>query len=108
MKVVLPDSSELELPDGATGLDAAAGSPVDVWTIMPFDFGGGNMAQSTQSAAEGLKSQLMSAFGWSADTAYRHLGISSMNGKTDESDETVTLSDFRTILTYAQNTTSPG
>ena len=23
MKVVLPDSSELELPDGATGLDAA-------------------------------------------------------------------------------------
>src|SRR5436190_17595308 len=24
MKVVLPDSSELELPDGATGLDAAA------------------------------------------------------------------------------------
>ena len=24
MKVILPDSSELELPDGATGLDAAA------------------------------------------------------------------------------------
>jgi hypothetical protein len=81
---------------------AATGGAVDVFTIMPFDFGGGNMAQSTQSAAEGLKSQLMSAFGWSADTAYRHLGISSMNGKTDQS-ETVTPGDFTSIRNYASS-----
>jgi hypothetical protein len=81
---------------------AAAGSAVDIFTIMPFDFGGGNMSQSTQSAAEGLKSQLMSAFGWSADTAYRHMGISSMNGKTDQS-ETVTPTDFTNIKNYASS-----
>jgi hypothetical protein len=52
---------------------AASGGPVDIFTIMPFDFGGGNMYQSTVSATEGLKSQLMAAFGWSADTAYRHM-----------------------------------
>jgi hypothetical protein len=30
------------------------------------------------------------------------MGISSMNGRTDETDETVSLTDFRTILGYAQ------
>ena len=34
--------------------------------------------------------------------AYAHMGISSMNGKTDESDETVSKTDFQTILAYAQ------
>ena len=36
------------------------------------------------------------------DEAYRHMGISSMNGKTDDSGETVRLSDFKTLLAYAQ------
>jgi hypothetical protein len=76
--------------------------PVDIFTIMPFDFGGGNKNQSTVSAAEGLKSQLMAAFGWSADTAYRHMGISSMNGKTDQG-ETVTPADFTGIRGYASS-----
>src|ERR687885_639101 len=40
MKVVLPDRSELELPDGATGLDAAIaiGPPIDNGFYYDFEF----------------------------------------------------------------------
>ena len=69
---------------------------------MPFDFGGSDMFNDTVSASEGLRSQLMTTFGWSADTAYRHMGISSMNGKTDQS-ETVTPTDFTNIKNYASS-----
>jgi predicted secreted protein len=83
---------------------AAAGLAVDGWTIMPFDFGGhsGTMGNVTKTAAEGLKAKVKSAYGYSDAVAYAHIGISSMNGKTDESDETVTIADFQTILAYAQ------
>jgi F5/8 type C domain len=76
------------------------GANVDVFTIMPFDFGGSDMFADTVSAAEGLRSQLMQTFGWSADTAYRHMGISSMNGITDAG-ETVTPSTFTQIRDWA-------
>jgi chitinase len=80
----------------------AIGADVDVWSIMPFNFSdGGDMAAHTESAAEGLKNQLKSVFGLTDDQAYRRMGISSMNGKTDSAGETVTLSDFRTIAAYA-------
>ncbi|MFA3843670.1 lectin [Streptomyces aureus] len=89
-----------------TGLiDRAANSglTVDSWTIMPFDFGGAgqNMGTLTQRAAEGLKTALKNAYGYSDDQAYRDMGISSMNGITDQN-ETVTVADFQTIFTYAQ------
>ncbi|GAA3128378.1 hypothetical protein JOF29_007402 [Kribbella aluminosa] len=95
-------------PD-ASGVDlikkgAAAGLANDGWVLMPFDFGGGSttMATLTKQAEEGLKARLKSAYGYSDDEAYRHMGISSMNGKTDDSGETVRLSDFKTLLSYAQ------
>ncbi|MFJ2402278.1 chitinase [Streptomyces xanthochromogenes] len=83
---------------------AAAGLANDGWTIMPFDFQGhsGSMGSTTVSALEGLKAAVKSAYGYSDDTAYRHIGVSSMNGKTDEADETVTTGDFQTILGYAK------
>ncbi|WP_317617749.1 chitinase [Streptomyces sp. SDr-06] len=83
---------------------AAAGLANDGWTIMPFDFGShsGSMGSATVSALEGLKSAVKSAYGYSDDAAYRHIGVSSMNGKTDESDETVTTGDFQSILGYAR------
>ncbi|WP_234392245.1 chitinase [Streptomyces sp. WM6378] len=83
---------------------AAAGLANDGWTIMPFDFEGhsGTMGSATESALEGLKAAVKSAYGYSDDAAYRHIGVSSMNGKTDESDETVTTGDFQTILGYAK------
>ncbi len=68
---------------------AALQANIDVFTIMPFDFGGGaNMYNSTVSAAEGLKTALRNAFGWSDDTAYRHMGISGMNGLSDQQEQT--------------------
>ncbi|MFD9482503.1 chitinase [Streptomyces sp. NPDC059991] len=83
---------------------AAAGLANDGWVIMPFDFGGhsGSMGSATVSALEGLKAAVKSAYGYGDDTAYRHIGVSSMNGKTDEAGETVTTGDFRTILGYAK------
>ncbi|WP_030805278.1 lectin [Streptomyces sp. NRRL F-2799] len=82
---------------------ANSGLQVDSWTIMPFDFGGAgqNMGTLTTRAAEGLKNALKSAYGYSDDQAYRGMGISSMNGITDDN-ETVTPADFQTILAYAQ------
>ncbi|MGW2462912.1 lectin [Streptomyces sp. NPDC001761] len=82
---------------------AASGLTVDAWAIMPFDFGGAgqNMGNLTVQAAEGLKNALKNAYHYSDDQAYRDMGISSMNGVTDQN-ETVTVADFRTILGYAQ------
>ncbi|MFJ4833457.1 ricin-type beta-trefoil lectin domain protein [Streptomyces sp. NPDC088747] len=82
---------------------AASGLTVDGWTIMPFDFGGAgqNMGTLTVRAAEGLKTALKNAYGYTDDQAYRGMGISSMNGITDVN-ETVTPADFETILAYAQ------
>ena len=82
---------------------AASGLTVDSWTIMPFDFGGAgrNMGTLTTQATEGLKNAVKNAYGYTDDQAYRHIGISSMNGITDNN-ETVTVADFRTILAYAQ------
>ncbi|MEV5981247.1 chitinase [Streptomyces sp. NPDC052114] len=95
-------------PD-ATGKDlikrgAAAGLANDAWVIMPFDFGGhsGTMGDASVSAMEGLKSTVKSAYGYSDADAYKHTGISSMNGKTDVAGETVTTADFKKILAYAK------
>ncbi|MFF2629772.1 chitinase [Kitasatospora griseola] len=96
-------------PD-STGTDlirkgAAAGLAVDGWTIMPFDFGShsGTMGSVSTKAADGLMNAVASAYGYDSATAYRHIGISSMNGRTDESDETVSTADFTTILNYAKS-----
>ncbi|MFD1660570.1 carbohydrate binding domain-containing protein [Streptomyces caeni] len=62
---------------------------IDVFTIMPFDFGGGSdMYGSTVNAAEGLKTKLKSTFGWDDATAYSHIGISGMNGLSDQQEST--------------------
>jgi len=75
---------------------------IDVFTIMPFDFGGGtNMYQSTVNASEGLKNALKSAFGWTDDTAYRHMGISGMNGLSDQQELTSTTT-WTQIRDWAQ------
>ncbi|MFJ8039908.1 carbohydrate binding domain-containing protein [Kitasatospora sp. NPDC096147] len=69
----------------------ALNANIDVFTIMPFDFGGGaDMYGNTISAAEGLKTKLKSVFGWDDATAYAHLGISGMNGLSDQQELTST------------------
>jgi hypothetical protein len=68
---------------------AALGANIDVFTIMPFDFGGGaDMAGNTKNAATGLKNALKNAFGWSDATAFAHVGISGMNGLSDQQENT--------------------
>lgn len=98
------------IPSDKTGPDAtmvtrAAAShlTVDAWTIMPFDFGGvgQNMGALTVQATDGLKNRLVAAYGYGDREAYRHAGISSMNGITGAK-ETVTVADFRTMVQYAR------
>ncbi|MFG2944870.1 carbohydrate binding domain-containing protein [Streptomyces adustus] len=65
------------------------GANIDVFTIMPFDFGGGSdMYGNTVNATEGLKAKLKSTFGWDDATAYAHIGISGMNGLSDQQENT--------------------
>ena len=95
------EGGEAKLP----GLDAAAGSPVDVWTIMPFDFGGqsgANMGTLTVSITKKVHAQLKAAHKNLTDAqVWAKQGISSMNGKTD-ANETVTVKNFQTMLTFIQ------
>ncbi|MGW7425028.1 alpha-galactosidase [Streptomyces sp. NPDC054813] len=95
-----PDSTGVDMIKRA----ANSGLSNDVWCIMPFDFGGGatNMGTLTTQAMEGLKARVKSAYGYSDATAYAHIGLSSMNGTTDDSGERVRVADFRTMLGYAQ------
>ena len=93
-------------PDGQSLIaDAAAiGFQPSVWTVMPFDFGApvSDMGAVSITAAEGLERELAKRYGLSAEAAYGHVGISSMNGQTDESDETVSAANFTTILHFAE------
>jgi hypothetical protein len=75
----------------------------NAWTIMPFDFGRpvSNMGKVSIAAVTGLARDVRSAYGGSLATAYERSGISSMNGRTDEKDETVTLQNFRSIVAFA-------
>jgi chitinase len=81
------------------------GSPVDNWTIMPFDFSDNDSkldhGKATVSASEGLHKQLKSALGGTDDAIYRLQGISSMNGRTDTGGN-VTVANFKTMLAYVQ------
>lgn len=70
---------------------AALGANIDVFTIMPFDFGGGgDMFGNTVNAANGLRNALKTAFGWTDAQAYAHIGISGMNGLSDQQENTTT------------------
>ena len=103
ISVTIPADSGGPLADGQDLITeaAAAGLHVDAWTIMPFDFAGPgtDMAQASVQAADALKNELMSAYHESASAAYRTMGISSMNGRTDVG-ELVSTADFQVILRY--------
>ena len=54
------------------------------------------------NASEGLKNLLMSTFGYTAAQAYSHMGISGMNGLSDQQ-ETTTTDTWTRIRDYAKN-----
>ena len=69
----------------------ALGANIDIFTQMPFDFGGGSdMYTATVNASEGLKNLLKSTFGYTDAQAYSHMGISGMNGLSDQQEVTST------------------
>ncbi len=74
-----------------------------VWTVMPFDFGTPrtDMGDASLRALEGTEADIAAAYHLSAAAAYEHVGVSSMNGETDEASETVSLANFQTILGFA-------
>jgi chitinase len=81
----------------------AKGANIDIFTQMPFDFGGGSdMYGATVGATEGLKNKLKSTFGWSDATAYAHIGISGMNGLSDQQ-ETTSPDTWTRIRDYAKS-----
>jgi chitinase len=81
----------------------ALGANIDIFTQMPFDFGGGaDMYGATVGASEGLKNLLKSTFGYSDAQAYSHMGISGMNGLSDQQELTSTDTWTR-IRDYARS-----
>ncbi|WP_442813235.1 carbohydrate binding domain-containing protein [Streptomyces sp. NBC_01244] len=82
----------------------ALNTGIDVFTIMPFDFGNAStdMYASTVSATEGLKAKLKSTYGWDDATAYSHIGISGMNGISD-TQETTTVQNWTDIRNWANS-----
>ncbi|MFJ9951224.1 chitinase [Kitasatospora sp. NPDC091207] len=84
-------------------LAAKAGLVVDGWTAMPFDFTthDGTMAAATVTAVTGLQRAVAAAYDWDDDKAWRHTGVSSMNGRTDQQGEQLTPADFRAVRDFA-------
>ena len=96
-----PNAQDLSLIDDAVTI----GFEPSAWTIMPFDFGAPvtDMGAVSIQAAEGLDAVLASRYHESDAAAYEQIGISSMNGDTDESDETVSVANFQTMASFAQS-----
>jgi hypothetical protein len=94
-----PNGSGVRLINQAKAL----GANVDVFAQMPFDFGGGSdMYAATVGASEGLKNQLKSTFGYTDAQAYSHMGISGMNGLSDQQEVTSTAT-WTKIRDYAKS-----
>lgn len=93
-----PERDGISLIDDA----AAIGLMPTAWTIMPFDFGPApDMAATSIAAVQALARDVASAYDVTLTDAYAHSGISSMNGETDESGETVSLEDWARMLGFA-------
>ena len=82
----------------------ANGARLDVINIMDFDTGlsSGTETAQTEAIAEDAVSQLETIYGWTAAQAWSHLGITLMNGHTDQPSELFEQSDFTNILAFAQ------
>ncbi|MDR6324633.1 carbohydrate-binding protein [Actinoplanes couchii] len=79
----------------------AKNANIDVFTQMPFDFNGhADMYASTIGATEGLKNALKTTFGYTDAQAYSRIGISGMNGLSDQQ-EVTTVETWTRIRDYA-------
>lgn len=83
----------------------ANGARLDVVNIMDFDTGltSGTETAQTEAIANDAISQLETVYGWTAAQAWSHLGITLMNGHTDQPSELFAESDFQNLLAFAQS-----
>jgi Carbohydrate binding domain/Fibronectin type III domain len=81
----------------------AAGARIDVFGIMDFDYGltSGTQVSSDEAVANDVAGQLESLYGWTAATAWSHIGLTLMNGHTDQPSELFTQATFTTLLGFA-------
>ncbi|MFK4083901.1 cellulose binding domain-containing protein [Kribbella sp. NPDC020789] len=80
----------------------ALGANIDIFTLMPFDFGSSNVYNDTVGASTGLNNKLKSVFGWTTAQAYAHQGISGMNGLSDQQEMTTTAT-WQNITNWAKS-----
>jgi hypothetical protein len=83
----------------------AAGARIDVFNIEDFDYGltcGCSQVSSDETVANDAASQLESLYHWSAATAWSHLGITLMNGHTDQPSELFTTATFTDLRGFAK------
>jgi hypothetical protein len=81
---------------------AALGANIDIFTLMPFDFGSSNIYNDTVGASQGLNNKLKATFGWTTAQAYAHQGISGMNGLSDQQELTTTAT-WQNITNWAKS-----
>ncbi|MGW6278949.1 cellulose binding domain-containing protein [Kribbella sp. NPDC055071] len=79
----------------------ALGANIDIFTLMPFDFGSSNIYNDTVGASTGLNNKLKATFGWTTAQAYAHQGISGMNGLSDQQELTSTAT-WQNITNWAK------
>jgi Carbohydrate binding domain len=82
----------------------AAGARLDIINAMDFDTGltSGTEVGQSEAIANDAVSQLETIFGWSAATAWSHLGLQIMNGHTDQPSELFTQDTFTQLLAFAR------
>ncbi|GIE93961.1 glycosyl hydrolase family 18 protein [Paractinoplanes rishiriensis] len=81
----------------------ALNANIDIFTQMPFDFSGhADMYAATVGASEGLKNLLTTTFGYTDAQAYARMGISGMNGLSDQQ-ELTSLETWTRIRDYARS-----
>ena len=106
ISVTMGTGEEGPEPTGQSMISEAAAIAFlpSVWTVMPFDFGPPrtDMGEASVRALEGTEAEIASAYDLTAGAAYEHVGVSSMNGHTDEASEIVGLIDFQTIIAFAE------
>jgi Fibronectin type III domain/Carbohydrate binding domain len=98
--VGLPDTGIGEIQQAI-----AAGATINVFNIEDFDYGlpaGQTQVSADETVADDAASQLESLYNWSAATAWSHLGITLMNGHTDQPSELFTQATFTSLLGFAQ------
>lgn len=98
--------TSIGFPDTGTGEISEAikaDARIDVFNIEDFDYGltSGTQVSSDETVASDAAAQLESLYHWSAATAWAHLGITLMNGHTDQPSELFTTATFTTLRGFA-------